>query len=94
MGVLFNTTLYGLAGGDIMAQITITTTPEEQDKVLQAIKELNGKVTAVSTIARMTGLRASRVRYAIQDLVDAERVRKVPTRAFNKHYVRYSYEIM
>lgn len=77
-----------------MAQITITTTPEEQSGVLQAIKELDGKVAAVSVIAKMTGLRQSRVRYAIQDLVDAGRVRKVPTKAFNKHYVRYSYEII
>ena len=77
-----------------MAQITITTRPEEQDAVLQAIKELNGKVAAVSTIARMTGLLQSRVRYAIEDLIDAERIRKVPHKAFNKHYVRYSYEII
>lgn len=77
-----------------MAQITITTRPEEQDAVLQAIKELNGKVAAVSTIARMTGLLQSRVRYAIQDLVDAGRIRKVPHKAFNKHYVRYSYEVI
>lgn len=77
-----------------MAQITITTTQEERDAVLQAIKELDGKVAAVSVIAKMTDLRQSRVRYAIQDLVDAGCVRKVPTKAFNKHYVRYSYEII
>lgn len=77
-----------------MAQINITTTAEEQEIVVKALKELNGKVTAVSAIARMTGLRDSRVRYAIQDLVDAKRIRKVPTKAFNKHYVRYSYEVL
>lgn len=77
-----------------MAQITITTTNDEQDVVLQALKELNGKVAAVSAIAKMTGLRQSRVRYAIQDLVDAGRVKKIPTKAFNKHYVRYSYEVL
>lgn len=77
-----------------MAQITITTTPEEQDRVLQALKELEGRVVAVSAIAKMTGLLQSRVRYAIEDLIDAERIRKVPHKAFNKHYVRYSYEIL
>lgn len=77
-----------------MAQITITTTQEEQDKVLQAIKELDGKVVAVSAIARTTGLLQSRVRYAIQDLVDAGHIKKVPHKAFNKHYVRYSYEVI
>lgn len=77
-----------------MAQITISTSGEEQDKVLEVLKELQGKVTAVSAIAKMAGMRDSRVRYAIQDLVDAGRVRKVPTRAFNKHYIRYSYEVL
>ena len=77
-----------------MAQITISTTGDEQDKVLEVLKELNGKVTAVSAIARMAGMRDSRVRYAIQDLVDAGKVRKVPTKAFNKHYIRYGYDVL
>ena len=77
-----------------MAQFTVTTTAEEQEKVLKAIKELNGDTAPVSTISRMTGLGHSRVRYTIQDLVDAERIEKVPTKAFNKHYVRYCYRIL
>lgn len=77
-----------------MAQFTVTTTTDEQNKVLQAIKELNGETAPVSTIANMTGLRHSRVRYAIQDLVDAGRIEKVPTKAFNKHYVRYCYRVL
>lgn len=77
-----------------MAQITISTSGEEQDKVLEVLKALNGKVTAVSAIAKMAGMKDSRVRYAIQDLVDAGKVRRVPTRAFNKHYIRYSYEVL
>lgn len=77
-----------------MAQITISTSGEEQDKVLEVLKELNGKVVAVSAIAKMADMKDSRVRYAIQDLVDAGRVRKVPTKAFNKHYIRYSYEVL
>ncbi len=77
-----------------MAQITISTSGEEQDKVLEVLKELNGKVMAVSAIAKMANMRDSRVRYAIQDLVDAGRVRKVPTKAFNRHYIRYSYEVL
>ena len=94
MGVLFTEYFYGLAGGDIMAQITISTSNEEQDKVLEVLKELNGKVVAVSAIAKLAGMKDSRVRYAIQDLVDAGKVRKVPTKAFNKHYIRYSYEVL
>lgn len=77
-----------------MAQFTVTTTSEEQDKVLQALMELNGETAPVSTIARMAGLGNSRARYAIQDLVDAGRIEKVPTKAFNKHYVRYCYKVL
>lgn len=77
-----------------MAQFIVNTTTEEQDKVLQALVELNGETAPVSTIARMAGLGHSRVRYAIQDLVDAGRIEKVPTKAFNKHYVRYCYKVL
>ncbi len=77
-----------------MAQFTVSTTVEEQDKVLQALVELSGATTPVSAIARITGLKQSRVRYAIQDLIDAKRIEKVPTKAFNKHYVRYCYKVL
>lgn len=77
-----------------MAQFIVNTTTEEQSKVLHALIELDGSTAPVSTIARMTGLRDSRVRYAIQDLVDAGRIEKVPTKAFNKHYVRYCYKVL
>lgn len=77
-----------------MAQINVVTTKEEQDKVLQVIKDLDGAVTPVSKIASMAGLGQSRARYAILDLLEAGRIEKVPHKAFNKHYVRYSYNII
>lgn len=77
-----------------MAQFIVSTTAEEQNKVLQALVELNGETAPVSTVARMAGLGHSRVRYAIQDLVDAGKIEKVPTKAFNKHYVRYCYKVL
>lgn len=77
-----------------MAQFTVTTTQEEQDKVLHALMELQGATTPVSAIAAIAGLGHSRTRYAIQDLIDAGRIEKVPTKAFNKHYVRYSYRVL
>lgn len=77
-----------------MAQFIVNTTTEEQNKVLQVIVELNGETAPVSTIARMACMGHSRVRYAIQDLVDAGRIEKVPTKAFNKHYVRYCYKVL
>ena len=77
-----------------MAQINVTTTADEQAKVLQALYDLNGEVAPVSKIASMCGLKQSRARYAIIDLIDAGKVEKVPHRAFNKHYVRYSYNVL
>lgn len=77
-----------------MAQINIETSKEEQEKVLSVLKELNGEVTPVSTIASMSGLRAARTRYVLMDLVEQGRVERVPSKAFNKHYVRYSYNVL
>lgn len=77
-----------------MAQITVTTTAEERNAVLKVLVELNGTVTPVSKIAKLAGLKQSRARYALLDLVEAGKVEKVPHRAFNKHYVRYSYTVV
>lgn len=77
-----------------MAQFTVTTTAEEREKVLKAVKEVEDKTVPVSEIARLAGLKDSRARYALQDLVDAGRIAKVPTKAFNKRYVRYCYKIL
>ena len=77
-----------------MAQINVVTTKEEQDAVLQALVDLDGAVAPVSKIADMAGIKQSRARYAILDLLEAGRIEKVPHRAFNKHYVRYSYNIL
>ena len=77
-----------------MALITINTTPEEHEQVLSALKELVDKTVAVSEIARKAGMNPNRVRYVITDLEDAGKIRRIPTKAFNKHYVRYKYEIV
>ena len=74
-----------------MANITVTTSVEERMAVLRVIVELNGAVTPVSKIAKLAGLKQSRARYALLDLIESGSVEKVPHRAFNKHYVRYSY---
>lgn len=77
-----------------MAHIIITTTTEEQTKVLSALKDLEGKTVSVSEIAKKAGMNPNRVRYVISDLVDAGRILRIPTKAFNKHYVRYKYEVI
>ena len=77
-----------------MAQINITTTQYERDKVLKALKEMEGKTTAMSKLAELTGLKQSRVRYAIIDLMEEKKIERTPTKAFNKHYMRYSYKVL
>ena len=77
-----------------MAQINITTTIEEQNRVLEAIKKLQGQTVAVSAIASMAGMNQSRVRYVITDLEEAGKIKRVPVKAFNVHYIRYKYEVL
>lgn len=77
-----------------MAQISIITTAEEQDKVLVAIKKLERQTVAVSAIAKTAGMNQNRVRYVIADLLEANKIRRIPTKAFNKNYIRYKYEVV
>lgn len=76
-----------------MALITVITTPEEHDAVLAALRQLNGKTAPVSAIAESAGLSQSRTRYVILDLEEAGRIKRIPTKAFNKNYIRYKYEV-
>lgn len=77
-----------------MAQINIVTTVEEQQTVLEALKDLQGQTIAVSAIARAASMSPNRVRYVITDLLDAGKIRREATKAFNKHYVRYKYFVV
>lgn len=77
-----------------MATISINTTAEEQSKILDVLKKLHGETVPVSKIADIAGMNQNRVRYIITDLVDAGKIKKVPTKAFNAHYVRYKYEVL
>lgn len=77
-----------------MANIVINTTHEEQSIVIEAIRKLQGKTVAVSAIAKEAGMNPNRVRYVITDLEDAGKVKRIPSKAFNKHYIRYSYEVL
>lgn len=76
-----------------MAVVYITTTPDEQKKVYDFICTLSGEQISVSQMANKIGLAQSRVRYAIEDLISNGYVERVPIKAFNKHYVRYSYKV-
>ena len=77
-----------------MAHIIVNTTAEEHSQVLKALKNLTNKTVAVSEIARAADMNPNRVRYVITDLVESGKIKRIPTKAFNKHYVRYKYEIV
>jgi len=77
-----------------MAQIEIRTTKEEQQQVLQAIKQCEGKTISVAAIAKLAKLNPNRVRFIIIDLIENDKIKRIPTKAFNKRYIRYKYEII
>ena len=77
-----------------MATIKIVTTQIEQDKVLEAIRKLQGKTVAVSAIALEARMNQNRVRYVITDLLEAGKITREATKAFNKNYIRYKYEVV
>lgn len=77
-----------------MAKFTIETTNEEQEAVLEAIRSFEGVTVSVRAIAAEANMPQSRARYALLDLVDAGKVEKIPTKAFNERYVRYTYKIL
>lgn len=76
-----------------MARIEIITTKEEQDRIIEVLKDLKDRTIAVSEIARIANMNPNRTRYVIADLVEFGRVKRVPTKAFNEHYIRYKYEV-
>lgn len=76
-----------------MAKIEILTTQEEQDSIIEALKKLKGQTVAVSKIASLTTVNKNRIRYIITDLEDMGKIQRIPTKAFNKHYIRYKYEV-
>lgn len=76
-----------------MPQIIIETTPEEREAVLKAIAKLEGQVVPVRVIALEAKLSQSRARYALVDLITADKIERIAAKAFNKHYVRYYYKL-
>lgn len=76
-----------------MATYRVESTPEERDAVLAALKTFTSTVS-VNKIALTAKIGESRARNAIMDLEEANIIKRVPTKAFNKHFVRYRYEIL
>lgn len=77
-----------------MAQFTITTTPKEQKAVLAVLSTMKDKTVSLSQVAKIAGIKTNRVRYIVTDLEEAGKIRRIPTKAFNPHYIRYKYEVI
>lgn len=77
-----------------MATIKVKTYQSEQEDVLEALKKLQNQTVSVSRIASEAGMKQSRVRYALEDLIEAGKVTREASKAINKHYVRYSYKVI
>lgn len=77
-----------------MAAIIVKTTYEEQKKILKAVEMFEGKVVSVADLASWAGMNQSRARYALMDLVDRGIIERIPAKAFNKNYIRYSYKVV
>lgn len=77
-----------------MATFCIETTSEEQASVLKVLRKHEGETIAMSKIASEACINRNRVRYIITDLIDAGKIKQVPVKAFNAHYIRYKYEVI
>lgn len=76
-----------------MATIHIKIAEDEKTKIIAAIKTLQGKTVPISKIAEVAKMNPNRVRFIVEDLLEEGRIQRVPTKMFNKHYVRYRYEV-
>lgn len=77
-----------------MATIKITTTPEEHEKVLEALRVIGNKTASVAMIADEAQMTQNRTRYTLVDLEESGKIKKHLVRAFNDKYKRYSYEVV
>ena len=77
-----------------MATVTINIEPWEKDKIVAAVKKFKGKTVSVALIAKEAGLNPNRSRFIVAELLEEGRIARTTTKAFNKRYIRYSYEVL
>ena len=77
-----------------MAVIKITTTPEEHEAVIAALRVIGNKPASVAKIADEAQMTQNRTRYALVDLEESGKIKKNLVKAFNEKYKRYSYEVV
>lgn len=67
-------------------------TDDEKKLMLQAIRKLKGASASVAKMANSVGLNPNRARFVLDVLIESGKVEKIPVKAFNKHYIRYTYK--
>ena len=77
-----------------MAVIKITTTPEEHEAVIAALRVIGNKPASVAKIADEAQMTQNRARYTLVDLEESGKIKKNLVKAFNEKYKRYSYEVV
>ena len=77
-----------------MATIKITTTPEEHEKVLEALRVIGNKTASVAMIADEAQMTQNRTRYTLVDLEESGKIKMHLVSAFNDKYKRYSYDVV
>jgi len=77
-----------------MASINIVIHEHEKQAVLKVLKKKQGVTISVSKIAELAKLNPNRTRFIIEDLIEEDRLKRIPTKKFNDRYIRYSYEVL
>lgn len=69
-------------------------TDTQVKKVLIYLKRHPGEVLAVADIANTLHFPHSTIRYLLVDMEERGLIKRIPTKAFNCHYIRYTYEVL
>lgn len=75
-----------------MANVKDIYSDDEKKLMLQAVRKLKGASASVAKMANSVGLNPNRARFVLEVLIETGKVEKIPVKAFNKHYIRYTYK--
>lgn len=77
-----------------MSLMKLNITQAERLQVISVIKINKNKQISVAKIAQKIKGNPNRVRFIIEELIADHKIKKVPVKNYNKHYRRYTYEII
>lgn len=77
-----------------MASVNVKIFPHEKEKLVAVINKHKGKTMSVAALAADAGFNPNRTRFIIEELLQDGRIKRIPTKAFNARYIRYSYEVI